>query len=100
MLTYGRSTIATDTTHVRSARENIHSYEKVSCSQLYEGKTTVIKLGKARTENVTKANLNVNFTITKDGENETYLGDVIGNTITENQTFDKAIYGKEKLGER
>ena len=36
----------------------------------------------------------------KDEDSETYLGDVIGNNVTENQTFDKVLLGIEKLGEK
>ena len=48
------STITTDATQVRPTRENIHTYEKVSGSQLHEEKTIVIKLGSVRQKNITK----------------------------------------------
>ena len=35
----------------------------------------------------------------KEGENEAYLGDIIGNTVSENDTFNKALIGIEKLGQ-
>ena len=76
---------------MRSAQENIHAYKKSSCSQLHEYKTIIIKLGKARTNNITKTSLKVNFTIMKDIKNETYLEEVIGNSVIETQTFDKAL---------
>ena len=44
--------------------------------------------------------MKVNFTIMKEDKNEKYLGDVIGNSVIEGQTFDTAIKGMEKLGER
>ena len=94
------STITSKPSEVAIARENIHMYEKVSTSKLHDGKTIIIKLGKARTKNVTKALMKVNFTIMKENDNETYLGDIIGNNVTEEQTFDKAIKGMEKLGEK
>ena len=33
-------------------------------------------------------------------ENETYLGDIIGNEVSEGQTFDKINQGIEKLGDK
>ena len=35
----------------------------------------------------------------KEGENEAYLGDIIGNNLSENDTFNKALIGIEKLGQ-
>ena len=35
----------------------------------------------------------------KEGKNEAYLGDIIGNTVSENDTFNKALIGIEKLGQ-
>ena len=76
------STITTRESEVKAARENIHSYERAFTSELHEGKTTIIKLGKARKKQVTHASLNVNFTIMKDEDHETYLGGTIGNCVT------------------
>ena len=75
------STITTSTEQVFYARENIHTYEKASCSELHEGNTKIIKLGKSTRKNITQATLRVNFVIMKEGENEAYLGDIIGNTV-------------------
>ena len=48
--------------------EKIYSInEKASCSELHEGKTKIIKLGKAIKKNITQATLRVNFTIMKEG---------------------------------
>ena len=92
------STITMTMDQVRAAQEDIHTYQKTSCSELHEGKTLIIKLGKARTKHVTSRTLNVNFTIMEDGKNETYLGDTIGNNVTEEQTFGKALKGIKMLG--
>ena len=35
----------------------------------------------------------------KEGENEAYLGDIIGNTVSENDTFNKALIRIETLGQ-
>ena len=35
----------------------------------------------------------------KEGENEAYLGVIIGNTVSENDTFNKALIGIERLGQ-
>ena len=37
------STITTSTEQVLYARENIHTYEKASCSELHEGNTKISK---------------------------------------------------------
>ena len=47
------STMTTSTEQVFYARENIHTYEKASCSELHEGKTKIIKLEKAIKKNTT-----------------------------------------------
>ena len=44
--------------------------------------------------------MKTNFTIIQEEESETYVGDVIGNTVTEGDTFNSAINGIEKLGEK
>lgn len=91
------STIITKSSQLRPARENIHSYEKASNSKLYESRTIIIKLGKARRMTISKETFNVNFSIMNNNYDEQYLGDVIGNKVTI-QTFDKHIPGIEKLG--
>ena len=62
------STIITTKDQVKTAKEDIHNYEKASCSKLNENKTKLIKLGKARSEYVTNKNIGVNFEILKDEE--------------------------------
>jgi len=57
-----------------------------------------MKLGSARTRNITKTHMNTNFTIMEDTETENYLGDIIGNVVTEEETYEKAIRGIETLG--
>ena len=91
MFAHNSSTITTSTDQVFYARENINTYEKASCSELHEGKTKIIKLGKAIKKNITQATLSVNFTIMKEGENEAYLGDIRGNTVSENDTLTKHL---------
>ena len=44
--------------------------------------------------------MQTNFTIMKEGNSEIYLGDIIGNTVTEGDIFNVAIQGIEKLGEK
>ena len=78
-------TIVTSSTQVPPARENIHTYKKVTSFRLYEGKTIITKLGKAHKMNISQKTFNVNFSIMKDKNNETYLGNVIKNNVTEEQ---------------
>ena len=92
--------IARNTDQMQKVWSNIQTYEKASGSQLHEGKNKMIKLDKARTNNETNELLNVNFTIMQYDENETYLGGIIGNNVTEIQTFQKPLQGMEKLGDR
>ena len=60
------STITTYTEQVFYAKENLYTHEKVSCSELHEGKIKIIKLGKAIKKNITQATLRVNFMIMKE----------------------------------
>ena len=55
----------------------MHSYEKAANSKLCEYKTITTKLGKAHSINVPGEMSNIKFSIMKEGDNETYLGDVI-----------------------
>ena len=67
---------------VLSARENIHSYEKSSCLELYEEKTVIIKLEKAQQMKTTQASMKVNFSVVQEDETEAYWGDIIGNNLS------------------
>ena len=44
--------------------------------------------------------MNAKFTIMGDNETENYLGDVIGNEVTEEITYNKVITGIVNLGEK
>ena len=44
--------------------------------------------------------MKTNFTVMEDNESEKYLGDMIGNMVTEEQTYDKTLEGIEKLGKQ
>ena len=52
------------------------------------GEIKILNLGKARVKNITQSSMKVRFTIMKDTQNENYLGDIIGNKITEKERFD------------
>ena len=94
------STITTNPAQVQETREDIYTYKKASSSELYVRKTIIIKLGKSHTLPITQTTFNVNFTIMKDTDNETYLGDTIGNCVSEVQMFDKPIHSIAKLGDK
>ena len=100
MFTDDSSAITTEIEYIKTARERIYNYKKGSCSKLYEGKTKIIKLGKARRKNITQANINVNFTSMEETETEDYLGYLIGSIVPESKTFDKALTGIDILGEK
>jgi hypothetical protein len=63
------------------------NYEQASGSKLYEGKTMILKLGNTRKKVMTNRQIGVKFTILEDEAREKYLGDVIGNDVTEEQRF-------------
>ena len=94
------STIITEVKQIPVVRENIHQYEKGTGSALHEGKTKIIRIGSGRRRHLTPANMKTNFTIMEDNESEKYLGDMIGNMVTEEQTYDKTLEGIEKLGKQ
>ena len=55
-------------------------------------------IGKARLENLNQASISTNLKIMADTEVETCLADVIGNSVAEEITREKALKVIEKLG--
>ena len=58
------------------------------------------KLGKAQRMELTQNTIQVNFLIMKENETKIYLGDVIGNNVSKDQIFNKALNNIKKLGEK
>ena len=85
---------------LKEARMTMKRYEDASGSALHEGKTMILKIGSTRKQVMTNTQIGVKFTILKEGAREKYLGDVIGNEVTEEQRFDKNTEKMEKVGDR
>ena len=92
------ATLVTAIDQILPARINIGTYEKGTGAALNEDKTIMMRLGPARTKTLTQADTKVKFQIMEDANNERYLGDVIGNNITEDDTFSALLTKMEKLG--
>ena len=73
------------------AREIINKYEKATAGQLHDGKTILMKLGKTRQKDMTSKQLGVDFRVMKEDERESYLGDVIGHGVTEEEEIRRDI---------
>ena len=55
----------------------------------------IMRIGKTREGIMTNRQIEVKFTIMKDEDNEKYLGDIVGNKVSEEKRFDKRL-GKMK----
>ena len=58
----------------------------------------ILRLGAAVKKQLTKGVTQVKFKIVEETETEKYLGDIIGNLATEEDTFNKLLEGIERLG--
>ena len=94
------ATLVTAINQILPARINIGIYEGGSGAALNESKTILVKLGPARLKPLSKTDTHVNFKIMAEMANERYLGDIIGNNITEEDTFGPIIAAIEHLGTR
>ena len=72
---------------MRKAISIIVRFEKATGRKLHDGKTTVIKIGKTRTRQMTNKQLGVEFKILTDDERELYLGDIMGHDIDEAERY-------------
>ena len=82
------------------ARIVIGRYEKATGGALHETKTMVMLLGGARKRGLTKEQLGVEFTVLEEGGIEKYLGDLVGNKVTEEQMFKKGLEKMVEVGDR
>ena len=85
---------------LKEARITMEKYEQASGSALHEGKTKIMKIGKTREKMMTNRQIGVKFTILEDKAQETYLGDIIGNEVTEEQRFDGCLEKMQEKGDR
>ena len=93
------STFVSQAGQIRAARNIILNYERATGGKLHEDKTKILKLGRTRKENMTNKRLGVKFEIMQEGDRETYLGDVIGNEVQEEERFGEIIAKVTKTGE-
>ena len=92
------ATLVTAINQILPARINIGTYEGGAGAALNELKTIMMKLGPARLKSLTHTETQVKFKIMEDMANERYLGDIIGNNITEGDTFGTILASVEKPG--
>ena len=93
------STFIAKTEQIVKTRGIISRYEKATGAKLHDGKTKILKLGRLRRKKLTAKSLGVNFEIMKDEATEEYLGDLVGNTVEEEQRFGPILNKITKLGE-
>ena len=86
--------------NIKKTRSVIEQYENATGAKLHEGKTKIMRVGGRKSVEMTKRDIGVNFTIMEVGEHETYLGDVIGTNVTEEERFGKILKSIEKTGRR
>jgi len=84
----------------KEARITMGEYEGASGSALHEGKTMIMKIGKTRRERLTKQQLGVSFKILEDDAVEKYLGDLVGNAVSEEKRFEKPMSRLATTGSR
>ena len=94
------ATFVTAPDQILPARINIGAFEGGTTAALHELKTKIMRLGPAATKTLTKTDTQVKFIIMEDKETEKYLGDIIGNNVTEDDTFGHLLESVEKLGNR
>ena len=94
------STFIAQADKTRKAREIINRYEKATAGQLHDGKTIVVKLGKTRKSDMTSKQLGLKFRVITEEERESYLGDLIGHGVTEEERYGGILANIEKTGEK
>ena len=75
----------------KDAREEIRNYERMSASAVHEGKTMLMTLGSTSRAEHTSEELGVQFKILGSEAKESYLGDLIGQEVTEEERFDEGV---------
>ena len=81
------TTIVTKVQEIGIARECMYNYEKSTAAELHEGKTKVMKIGRAKNMRLSATNMGANLSIVEGTACEKYLGDI----ISENGTLDETI---------
>jgi hypothetical protein len=94
------STFVAWTDMVKKARTIIERYEKTTAGKLHDGKTILMKLGRTRQRHMTSKQLGVDFRVMTEDERESYLGDVIGHDVTEEERYGNILENIEETGQR
>ena len=92
---------------IEQARIIIRQYEKATGQKLHDDKTKIMRIGKGRAERMTNKEVGVDFEIMTEDETERYLGDIVGNQVTEERRFNELVekmsseggrWNREKIG--
>ena len=78
-------------TGLREARKEIEKYEAATAGALHDGKTKILLFGNLRGKGKKNEDFVVKFEIMSDDEVETYLGDLIGQGVTEKKRFEEPL---------
>ena len=79
-------------------REDVSKFERATGAALHDLKTTNLKMGAMRTQELSKEDFGVEFEIMKDDAVERYLGDLIGNQVEEETRFKQGLVSMEQIG--
>jgi len=82
------------------ARMELSRYEASTGSAIHDDKTMLGKVGKTRRERMTSTQLGVSFEIMEDDAVERYLGDMIGNAVTEEERFESCLERMDKAASK
>ena len=94
------STFIAQTRMIMKARVIIERYERATAGKLHDGKTIMMKLGMTRQRDMTSKQLGVDFRVMLEEERESYLGDVIGHGVTEEERYGGILENIEETGQR
>ena len=94
------STFVALTDMIKKARAIIERYERTTAGKLHDGKTIMMKLGLTRLIDMTSKQLGVEFRLMTEEDRESYLGDVIGHGVTEEERYGEILERIEETGER
>ena len=83
-----------------AAKVTMKKYEDATGSEIHEGKTMILRIGKTKREEMSNKQIQVNYVIAKPDITEKYLGDIIGNDVTEEQRYGPILVKMKKLGDR
>jgi len=72
---------------LKEARKEVERFEEATAAALHDGKTKILLLGSLRRKDLKNEDFEVKFEIMKEKQVEVYLGDKIGEEVTEKERF-------------